>query len=261
MGQIEQKNITSSTTLSKKEQAQSIILITGASKGIGQAIAIELASKNTLIFCVSKTDQKGLLQTVKTIEAKGGFAKAILCDLSLPLSVKNMFEEIKDYKLPLQTVINNAGISQIKLFTDTSYEDWQHILATNLTSVFNVCKEAVPMMLTHKTGHIINISSIWGVDGASMEVAYSASKGGLNSFTKALAKELGPSNIKVNAIACGVINTTMNHFLSSEEVEMIQNEIPMDRFGEPYEVAKFTKAIIESGSYLTGQVIKFDGGY
>lgn len=239
----------------------SITLVTGASKGIGKAIAIELASENSLIICISKSDQQGLISTVREIESYGFHAHPILCDLSNPENVSSMFDEIKLFNLPLKVVINNAGISMVKLFTDTSYEDWQHIINTNLTSVFNVCKEAVPMMLTHKQGHIINISSIWGVDGASMEVAYSASKGGLNSFTKALAKELGPSNINVNAIACGVINTSMNHFLDSEEKDRLTEDIPLCRFGETFEVAKFIHSLINSGSYLTGQVIKLDGGY
>jgi 3-oxoacyl-[acyl-carrier protein] reductase len=241
--------------------SSSITLVTGASKGIGQSIALTLASHETTIVCVARQDQKGLMETTELIQSQGYQAYPVLCDLTSPEQVQDLFEEIKALRLPLKTVINNAGVSLIKLFTETSYEDWQHVINTNLTSAFNVCKEAVPLMLQHKDGHIINISSIWGTYGASMEVAYSTSKGGLNAFTKALAKELGPSNIKVNAISCGVIQTSMNAFLNDEEKQALTNDIPMCRFGEPVEVSRFIQSIIASGSYLTGQIIGLDGGF
>ena len=142
-----------------------------------------------------------------------------------------------------------------------SYEEWEHIVNVNLSSVFATCKLAIPDMISQKSGSIINISSVWGVCGASCEVAYSATKGGINAFTKALAKELAPSGINVNAIACGVIDTEMNHCFSPEERVAILDEIPAGRMGTPDEVAGLVLAISEGSSYLTGQIIALDGGY
>lgn len=237
-----------------------LILVTGASKGIGKSIAIELAASNVQIVCISRSDQNGLMETVQSIKDKGFEAYPILCDLSNHSEIKEMFEEIDNLNAPIHGLINNAGISSIKLFTDTSYEDWMHVLQTNLTSVFSMCHFTVPRMLRNHFGQIINISSIWGNDGASMEVAYSASKGGLNTFTKALAKELGPSNIRVNAIACGVIDTEMNHHLSNEEHLELIDSISLGRYGSPDDVALFLKGIYNSAPYLNGQIITYDGG-
>lgn len=158
-------------------------------------------------------------------------------------------------------LVNNAGISYTGLLQDMTPEDWEHIIHTNLSSVFYCSKLAIPMMLRRKAGKIINISSVWGCTGASTEVAYSATKGGVNSFTTALAKELAPSNIQVNAVACGIIDTDMNSFLSKEEIESITEEIPACRLGTSEEVAEFIYQLAESGNYLTGQIIKFDGGW
>lgn len=237
-----------------------LILVTGASKGIGRAISIAMSSTDIQIVCISRSDQKGLLETVQAIKNKGFDAYPILCDLSNYSEIQEMFEEIDNLNAPIHGLINNAGISSIKLFTDTTYEEWMHVLQTNLTSVFSMCHFVVPRMLRNHFGHIINISSIWGNDGASMEVAYSASKGGVNTFTKALAKELGPSNIRVNAIACGVIDTEMNHHLSEEERLDLMDSISLGRYGSPEEVALFLKGIYDSAPYLNGQIITYDGG-
>lgn len=237
---------------------KTLALVTGASKGIGKQIAIHLASDDYTIICISKSDRQGLLETVSTIKDSGFNAYPIICDVSNYENVRSMYEEIKDLKLPVSVIINNAGVSLVKLFQDTTPKDWDHVINTNLTSAYNMCHLGLKDMLSRKEGHIINISSIWGNDGASMEVAYSASKGGMNSFTKALAKELGPSNIKVNAIACGVINTSMNKFLSPEEEEELVNSISLGRYGTTSEVASLVKSMI-SNSYLNGQIITLDG--
>ncbi len=237
-----------------------ITIVTGASKGIGKAISLKLASPETLLVCISKQDQTGLMNTIETIKNSGFQAHPILCDISDYKAVSNAFEEISHLGLPLRRLINNAGISQVKLFTETSPEDWQHMINTNLTSVYNMCHHVVPDMIRNQDGQILNISSIWGNDGASMEVAYSASKGGLNAFTKALAKELGPSHIAVNALACGVIDTSMNHFLSDEEITGLKNMISFGRYGSVEEVAVFAKSLLETATYLNGQIITYDGG-
>ena len=142
-----------------------------------------------------------------------------------------------------------------------TFEEWNQILASNLSSVFSCCKLAIPGMVRKQAGKIINISSVWGVCGASCEAAYSATKGGVNSLTMALAKELAPSNIQVNAIACGAIDTEMNHFLSPEEQESLLEEIPAGRMGTPAEAADLVLKISEAPAYLTGQIIRLDGGW
>ena len=142
-----------------------------------------------------------------------------------------------------------------------SPDEWHNIVEANLTSVFNCCKLAIPIMLSRHAGKIVNISSVWGCVGASTEVAYSATKGGINSFTKALAKELAPSNIQVNAIACGIIDTDMNGFLNDDELQSVLDEVPAGRIGKPEDVAKLAFDITNTSDYLTGQVIKLDGGW
>ena len=172
-----------------------------------------------------------------------------------------MFEEICALGESIDILINNAGISHIGLLQDMSIEEWNQVLNTNLTSAFSCSKYAIPDMITRKQGKIINISSIWGCSGASCEVAYSASKGGLNLFTQALAKELAPSNIQVNAIACGVIDTDMNRCFSEEERSALIEEIPAGRMGSPEEVASLAYSLATASSYLNGQILTLDGGW
>lgn len=161
----------------------------------------------------------------------------------------------------IDVLVNNAGISYVGLLTDMSEEDWNRVISSNLTSVFNCCSLAIPEMVRKKSGKIINISSVWGNVGASCEVAYSASKGGMNAFTKALAKELAPSNIQVNAIACGAIDTEMNSLLTDEELSELKNEIPAGRLGRAEEVADLVYQLSRDNTYLTGQIIGLDGGW
>ena len=171
--------------------------------------------------------------------------------------VLKLFERISH----LDVLVNNAGIAHIGLLTDMTSAEWHQIMSVNLDSCFYTCRSAIPLMLKEHAGKIINVSSVWGVHGASTEVAYSASKGGMNAFTKALAKELAPSNIQVNAVACGVIDTEMNSCLSPEDLEILRGEIPADRLGQPKEVAELILQLAQSPSYLTGQIITIDGGW
>ena len=147
------------------------------------------------------------------------------------------------------------------LLTDMTYQQWREVIDINLSACFLTCRHAVPEMVRRRRGKIINISSVWGSTGASMEVAYSASKGGVNAFTRALAKELAPSNIQVNAVACGVIDTDMNRCFDEEEMRMLIQEIPADRIGRPEEAAELVKLLCTGNEYLTGQVITLDGGW
>ena len=236
------------------------ILITGASRGIGRAVAIEFAkNKHNIIIC-AKSDLEGLQKTRQLVENEGVSCYIGLCDVTNEDSVKDFISDSVKIIGQTDILINNAGISYIGLLQDMSLEDWNKVLNTNLTSAFLMSKYVIPEMLKKQSGHIINISSVWGNIGASMEVAYSASKGGINSFTKALAKELAPSNISVNAISPGFIDTDMNKVFEKDELDAIFEEIPMGRAGKPNEVAKLIYKIAMS-VYITGQIITIDGGW
>lgn len=238
------------------------VLITGASRGIGKAIAYRFAKEGySLIINCSKSSE-ALANLKKELEET--YQVPILASVGNVGDysyVQQLFDEIQEHFGGVDVVVNNAGISHIGLLTDMSIEEWKHLMDVNLSSVFYTSKLAVPHMVSQRKGKIINISSVWGNVGASCEVAYSASKGGMNSFTKALAKELAPSNIQVNAIACGCIDTEMNQCFSAEERQALADEIPAGRFGTPEEVAAFVYSLAEEHNYLTGQIITLDGGW
>ena len=234
------------------------ILITGASRGIGRAIAIAAAPQFDELILVCRHSKDALNSLKEELESHYPVCcQTLLGDVSDPAFVAQLFQELPS----IDAVVNNAGISHIGLLSDMTVEQWQTVLNTNLSSIFYTSKYAIPLMLKKKAGRIINISSVWGNVGASMEVAYSAAKGGMNSFTRALAKELAPSNIQVNAIACGVIDTDMNRCFSEEERAMIIDEIPACRMGTPEEIANMVSFLLQAPAYLTGQVITVDGGY
>ena len=226
------------------------VLVTGASRGIGRAIASAFAAEgDRLIITCSRSEQE-LLNFKKELEET--FHTEVLAsvgDISSFEYVEQLFEQITERFGGVDVLINNAGISYIGLLTDMSIDDWNRIVST------------IPHMVHEKKGKIINISSVWGIAGASCEVAYSACKGGINSFTKALAKELAPSNIQVNAIACGVIDTQMNACFSEEERAELADEIPAGRFGTPEETAHLAVQLATGNEYLTGQIITLDGGW
>ena len=237
------------------------VLITGSSRGIGRETAIYFAQQgwNVIIHGFRHPEK---LESLKNEILEENVSCLSFCgDISDPSFVDEMIKQSLLTFSKIDCLVNNAGISLVGLFTDATVDDWNLMINTNLTSVFTTCKNIVPHMLHHHEGKIINISSIWGCSGASCEVAYSASKGGLNLFTQALAKELAPSNIQVNAIACGVIDTRMNACFDAEERSELENEIPAGRFAAPSEVADFVQQLIDAPSYLTGQIISFDGGY
>ena len=236
------------------------VLITGASGGIGRAVAIEFAKHKYNIIGCAKTNAKGLAETKKTIEDTGVKCYTSICDITNENAVIDFISSSTKEIGSVDILVNNAGISFIGLIQDMSIDEWNNVINTNLTSVFLMSKHIIPYMLKEQKGHIINISSVWGNIGASMEVAYSASKGGLNSFTKALAKELAPSNILVNAISPGFINTEMNKCFDNDELNSIFYEIPLGRGGETDEVADLVYKIATS-KYLTGQIITIDGGW
>ncbi len=238
------------------------VLITGASKGIGHATAKAFAHAgyDLVLNCAHSINE--LTTYAKNLEQAFSIRTLCCCgDIGDYAFVQKMFDEIADFCDGVDILINNAGIAHIGLLSDMHIEEWNRVIHTNLTSVFSCCKHAIPYMVSQKSGKIINISSAWGMTGASCEVAYSASKGGMNAFTQALAKELAPSNIQVNAIACGVIDTSMNGCFDEEEKQSLADEIPAGRFGSPEEVAAFILQLTQSPAYLTGQIIRFDGGW
>ncbi len=240
---------------------QKTILVTGASRGIGKAIALKFAQEgyNLVITCLKS--QEELMETKREIEGLSVPCMTFMGDMGDYEAVKTLKTLVQERFHGIDVLVNNAGISYIGLLTDMDITDWNKIIQTNLTSVFNCCNLFAPEMIRKGFGKIINISSVWGITGASMETAYSATKGGVNAFTKAYAKELAPSNIQVNAIACGAIDTQMNHFLSEEEASALKEEIPAGRFGKPEEVAVLTYQLANGNDYLNGQVITLDGAW
>ena len=244
------------------------ILVTGASRGIGRAIALRLARRSGNLFVNSLTGSDALgntkneaLRLKKDAGIPGG-VYAIQADVSNPAAVRAMFGTVCETVAGgIDILINNAGISYAGLIQDVTDEMWERMIGVNLSSVHYCCKEALPYMIRQGSGRIINISSVWGCVGASCEVAYSASKGGVNAYTRALAKEVAPSGIAVNAIACGCIDTDMNARLDDEEKAALCTDIPSGRFSSPDEVAVLADSLCDQSTYLTGQVIGFDGGW
>lgn len=233
-------------------------LITGASRGIGAAAARILAKDGYDLCLVCRTSEREINQIKEEVEREEGIScQVFLCDVSDPEQVETMVKQAGE----IHVLINNAAISYVGLLTDMSLEQWDQVIGTNLNSLFYLCRLIVPQMVRRKSGKIINISSVWGSVGASMEVAYSAAKGGVNSFTRALAKELAPSGIQVNGIAYGVIDTEMNQCFSKEDMRSLREEIPADRIGSTEEAAQMIRQVLNSPDYLTGQIITMDGGW
>ncbi|MDV4152434.1 SDR family oxidoreductase [Clostridium sp. AL.422] len=237
-----------------------IALVTGATRGIGKAIAMELIKEGAAVILNYSKDDLSAEETLKEIEALGGYAKLYKGDISNYDICKNMIDFVINTFGKIDILINNAAISFRGLFMDFSDRNINDIFGINVLGAMYLSKEAIPHMLSKGKGNIINISSIWGEAGASCEVLYSSTKGAINLFTKSLAKEMAPMGIRVNAIAPGVIDTEMNSFLSKEEREELEEEIPFGRFGNTSEVAKMVTFLCsDKCEYLTGQVIKIDG--
>jgi len=238
------------------------VLVTGASRGIGKAAALAFSRKGYDLIITCREDKEALSETASAIrELKKGYCRAFAGNLGNPDDVRRLFGEIAVTFGGADIVVNNAGISYTGLITDMTDEQWNEIVACDLSSVFYCSRAAVPYMVRQKEGRIINVSSIWGDNGGSCEVAYSAVKSGVNGLTRALAKELAPSGIQVNAAAFGAIDTTMNARLSPEERSALEEEIPMGRFGSPEEAARLIVGLAEAPDYMTGQIVTMDGGW
>jgi 3-oxoacyl-[acyl-carrier protein] reductase len=235
-------------------------LITGASGGIGSGIAKKLASEGCRLVLCGNKNSTALTETVQSL-GEDAVVKTFLGDLSNEAFVNRMVQESLREFGKIDGIVHAAGIASLGLMTDLSLTDWNDIFGANLTSAFLLSKALAPHFISRKEGKIILLSSVWGGRGASCEVAYSATKGGIDSFTKALAKELAPSGIAVNALAPGMVDTPMNGMLSEEEKEQIIDEIPACRMTTPEEVAEMVSLLLKAPSYLTGQVIGFNGGW
>ena len=235
---------------------EKIAIITGASRGIGREIAKTLAREKIKVIANYYNSEKQAIELQKELKQENIEIDIIKVDVSKREDVKKLVKFAIEKYGKIDILVNNAGISEYKLFSDETDEDWNRVINTNLYSAFAMCQEVIPNMIYNKSGCIINISSIWGLVGASLEVIYSVSKAGMDGLTKALAKELGPSNIRVNSIAPGAIDTDM----TQEEWKELKEEIPMERIGLPEDIAKCVKWLIED-SYTTGQVISINGGW
>lgn len=244
----------------EKNIVSKIIVVTGSSRGIGAAIVKHLAKLGYTVILNYNKSETSAKNVESELKKQGYTVDVFRADVSKPMEAKNLIDFAINKYGKIDVLINNAGICQDKLFTEITDEDWQNMMNNNLNSAFYCSREAAKNMIHNKQGLIINMSSIWGLTGGSMEVHYSTTKAGLIGLTKALAKELGPSNIRVNAIAPGIIDTDMNRGYSKEDLEELKNEIPLERIGTVNNIAKSVAWLIED-DYTTGEVISINGGW
>lgn len=237
-------------------------LITGASRGIGREIARLFAKNNYNVVINYNKSEKEAQELLEELNKENLSARIFKADISNSQEANSLVNYTIGQFEKIDVLINNAGISRFNVFTDISYEEWHEVMNVNLNSVFYVTKKALQYMIPELQGKIINISSMWGIVGASNEVHYSASKAALIGMTKALAKELGPSNIQVNAIAPGVIDTDMIKDIDNDTIDMLKYDTPLMRIGKPIDIAKCVLFLAEDGGdFITGQVISSNGGF
>lgn len=235
------------------------VIVTGGSRGIGSEIVRELAKEYNVVLNYNNSEK--LAEQIKDeLKEQGYNIEIFKADVSIREEVKALVKFTLEKFKNIDVLINNAGISQTKLFTDITDEDWDKMMQINLNSVFYCTQEVLENMIHNKSGCIINTSSVWGITGGSCEVHYSVSKAGIDGLTKALAKELGASNIRVNSVAPGIISTDMNAEYTNEEIEDIKNQIPLGKIGKGVDIAKCIKWLIED-EYTTGQIISPNGGW
>lgn len=239
-----------------------VVVITGGTRGIGKGIALEFAKEGAILVLNYFNDDESARETLNEISSMGNYCTLFKGDVSNYNFSKELIEYTLEKLGRVDVLVNNAAISKIGLFMDDTEEDFDKIMSVNFKSVFNTTNSVVNHMISRQEGSIINISSVWGGEGAACEVLYSASKGAINSFTKALAKELALSNIRVNAIAPGVIETKMNMWMKEEERVELTEEIPMGRFGSVSEVGRAAVFLAsKDSSYITGEILNVNGGF
>ena len=237
-----------------------VAIITGASRVIGRSIAYSLAKKEITVIANYNHSEKKAVELKEELRKEKIDIDIIQADVSKREEAKRLVQFAIEKYGKIDILINNAGIAEYKLFTEETDEDWNRVINNNLYSAFAMCQEVSRNMIKNKKGYIINISSIWGMVGASLEVIYSVSKAGIDGLTKALAKELGPSNIRVNSIAPGAIDTDMNSDLTKEELKELEEDTPLGKIGKPEDIAKCVNWLIED-EFTTGQVISLNGGW
>ena len=238
------------------------VLVTGASGGIGLATARLFAAKGHPIVLHYSRSPEPALAAAREINAAGGVALAVRADVSQPGEVSARFDAVREQLSGVDILINNAAIARQSLFTDVSYDEWRNTFSVNVDGMFLCCREALPHMLRKHAGSIVNLSSMWGQVGASCEVLYSATKAAVIGLTKALAQEVGPSGIRVNCVAPGVIDTAMNSHLSGDDLKTLAESTPLMRLGTPEEVAQAVYFLAsDSASFITGQVLCPNGGF
>lgn len=237
------------------------IIITGSSRGIGYETARYFGKNGWQVVINACHDVVRLEQAEQSLRSEGISVLSVPGDIGQPAFWKELKEKTTEAFGSVDCIINNAAISYVGLLTDMTIEQWEAMIHTNLSSLFYCSKTFVPDMISKQSGSIINITSVWGEVGASCEVAYSASKGGVIAFTKALAKELAPSHIAVNALSLGMFDTEMNACFSEEDKAAVVEEIPADRMGNAEEAAKVLYSLATTTNYLTGQVIRLDGAW
>lgn len=237
------------------------VLITGGAKGIGRACAVLFAEEGYRVFIDYNTSRNEALALADSLAARGLFARALQADVSRAAEVDKLFSEIEKECKGVDVLVNNAGVSLIKTLDETSEKEWDDVFAVNVKSAFLTCKRALPYMISRKAGSIVNVSSMWGVAGASCEVAYSASKSALVGFTKALSKEVGLSGIRVNAVCPGVIETDMNRALGRDVLQELAESASLNRLGSAEEVASAVFYLAANASFVTGQALGVDGGF
>lgn len=239
---------------------EKVAIVTGASRGIGREIAKQLAKNKIKVIANYNQSEKEAEKLKEELKKENIEIDILKADISKREEAQKLVKFALEKYKKIDILVNNAGISEYKMFIDETDNDWNKVINTNLYSAFVMSQEVIPNMVHQKQGCIINVSSIWGMVGASLEVLYSISKAGMDGMTKALAKELGPSNIRVNSIAPGMIDTNMNDDYTKEEIKEIEQEIPLERMGKVEDIAKCVKWLVED-NYTTGQVISINGGW
>lgn len=238
------------------------VLITGAARGIGRACAVRFAQAGFRLLLNTRTSTEQLEQLYTELTSRfHAVCRTSVGDVGDEAYVDELFLELHHLGGSLDVLVNNAGISLVGLFQDMTLDEWNRMISSNLTSAFLCSRSAIPLFLRQGHGSIVNVSSVWGNAGASCEAAYSATKGGINSLTKALARELAPSHIRVNAAAFGAIDTEMNNHLTAEERQSLEDEIPAGRYGTPSEAAELIYDLAVNHPYLTGQIVTMDGAW
>jgi len=238
------------------------VLITGGSRGIGAAIARRFAAESMNVVIHYMQSHEAANETARSCMRQGANVMTVSADLRSREQLQRMREKLEASGMMPDIVVNNAGIAHYAMLSDVSEEEWDDVMAVNLKGMFLCTQIFMPHMINQRFGRIINVSSIWGLSGASCEVLYSTTKGGVNAFTKALAKELAPSGVTVNAVAPGAVDTVMLDNLNADEKEALESEIPAGRFAQPDEIASLVYFLsLPESSYITGQIISPNGGW